>query len=81
MEMGSEQVAGVLRASGSRVRLVVARAADPAAPPLPHHKHPAHPAPLVPARYVLYAGRATCPVNTRTLEYLIAHACLGLFGI
>ncbi|CAH0727303.1 unnamed protein product, partial [Brenthis ino] len=31
MEMGSEQVAGVLRASGSRVRLVVARAADPAA--------------------------------------------------
>ncbi|XP_075973018.1 patj crumbs cell polarity complex component [Anticarsia gemmatalis] len=48
MEMGSEQVAGVLRASGSRVRLVVARAADPAAPP--HHTHPAHPAPLVPAR-------------------------------
>ncbi|CAB3240679.1 unnamed protein product [Arctia plantaginis] len=48
MEMGSEQVAGVLRASGSRVRLVVARAADPAAPPL--HNHSAHPAPLVPAR-------------------------------
>ncbi|KAJ8735567.1 hypothetical protein PYW07_007187 [Mythimna separata] len=43
MEMGSEQVAGVLRASGSRVRLVVARAADPAA-------QPPHPAPLVPAR-------------------------------
>lgn len=48
MEMGSEQVAGVLRASGSRVRLVVARAADPAAPSL--HNHSAHPAPLVPAR-------------------------------
>ncbi|XP_013191214.2 patj homolog [Amyelois transitella] len=30
MEMGSEQVAGVLRASGSRVRLVVARPVDPA---------------------------------------------------
>ncbi|XP_030033173.2 patj homolog [Manduca sexta] len=43
VEMGSEQVAGVLRASGSRVRLVVARAADPAA------AHPS-PAPLVPAR-------------------------------
>lgn len=49
MEMGSEQVAGVLRASGSRVRLVVARAADPAAPP---HAHHVHQAPLVPARYV-----------------------------
>lgn len=43
MEMGSEQVAGVLRASGSRVRLVVARAVDPAA------LH-ASPAPVVPAR-------------------------------
>ncbi|XP_059050919.1 patj homolog [Achroia grisella] len=43
MEMGSEQVAGVLRASGSRVRLVVARPVDPAAP---HHA----PAPVVPAR-------------------------------
>ncbi|XP_028156250.1 patj homolog [Ostrinia furnacalis] len=43
MEMGSEQVAGVLRASGSRVRLVVARAVDPAA------AH-ASPAPVVPAR-------------------------------
>ncbi|KAJ2947897.1 hypothetical protein O0L34_g9687 [Tuta absoluta] len=42
-EMGSEQVAGVLRASGSRVRLVVARCVDPAA------AH-ASPAPLVPAR-------------------------------
>ncbi|XP_063548505.1 patj homolog [Cydia strobilella] len=43
VEMGSEQVAGVLRASGSRVRLVVARAVDPAlAPPAA--------APLVPAR-------------------------------
>ncbi|XP_013134747.1 PREDICTED: patj homolog [Papilio polytes] len=31
VEMVSEQVAGVLRASGSRVRLVVARAVDPAA--------------------------------------------------
>ncbi|KPI94885.1 Multiple PDZ domain protein [Papilio xuthus] len=43
MEMGSEQVAGVLRASGSRVRLVVARAVDPAAvqPSI---------APIVPAR-------------------------------
>ncbi|XP_022822029.1 patj homolog [Spodoptera litura] len=51
MEMGSEQVAGVLRASGSRVRLVVARAADPAAPPLHSHAaHPGHSAPLVPAR-------------------------------
>ncbi|PZC79122.1 hypothetical protein B5X24_HaOG216811 [Helicoverpa armigera] len=49
MEMGSEQVAGVLRASGSRVRLVVARAADPAAPPV-HAAHAHHPAPLVPAR-------------------------------
>ncbi|XP_026731623.1 patj homolog [Trichoplusia ni] len=48
MEMGSEQVAGVLRASGSRVRLVVARAADPAAPPPPPRAAP--PAPLVPAR-------------------------------
>lgn len=45
MEMGSEQVAGVLRASGSRVRLVVARAVDPAA------AH-ASPAPVVPARLV-----------------------------
>lgn len=43
MEMGSEQVAGVLRASGSRVRLVVARGVDPAA------VH-ASPAPVVPAR-------------------------------
>ncbi|CAG4978650.1 unnamed protein product [Parnassius apollo] len=43
MEMGSEQVAGVLRASGSRVRLVVARAVDPAA------VH-ASIAPIVPAR-------------------------------
>ncbi|KAL4712635.1 hypothetical protein ACJJTC_007932 [Scirpophaga incertulas] len=43
MEMGSEQVAGVLRASGSRVRLVVARAADPAT------VQPST-APLVPAR-------------------------------
>ncbi|XP_068626985.1 patj homolog isoform X2 [Battus philenor] len=43
MEMGSEQVAGVLRASGSRVRLVVARAVDPAA------VH-ASIAPVVPAR-------------------------------
>ncbi|XP_026319386.1 patj homolog [Hyposmocoma kahamanoa] len=42
-EMGSEQVAGVLRASGSRVRLVVARAVDPAA------VH-ASLAPVVPAR-------------------------------
>ncbi|XP_047020891.1 patj homolog [Helicoverpa zea] len=49
MEMGSEQVAGVLRASGSRVRLVVARAADPAAPP-GHAAHAHRPAPLVPAR-------------------------------
>ncbi|XP_045771822.1 patj homolog [Maniola jurtina] len=43
MEMGSEQVAGVLRASGSRVRLVVARAVDPAA------VHASN-APVVPAR-------------------------------
>ncbi|RVE48543.1 hypothetical protein evm_006854 [Chilo suppressalis] len=43
MEMGSEQVAGVLRASGSRVRLVVARAADPAT------NQPST-APIVPAR-------------------------------
>ncbi|XP_045448392.1 patj homolog [Melitaea cinxia] len=43
MEMGSEQVAGVLRASGSRVRLVVARAVDPAA------AH-ASAAPVVPSR-------------------------------
>ncbi|CAH2242179.1 patj homolog [Pararge aegeria] len=43
MEMGSEQVAGVLRASGSRVRLVVARAVDPAA------VHASN-APIVPAR-------------------------------
>ncbi|CAF4792847.1 unnamed protein product [Pieris macdunnoughi] len=43
MEMGSEQVAGVLRASGSRVRLVVARGVDPAA------LHPST-APVVPAR-------------------------------
>ncbi|CAH0592471.1 unnamed protein product [Chrysodeixis includens] len=51
MEMGSEQVAGVLRASGSRVRLVVARAADPAAPPPPPRAATAAPpAPLVPAR-------------------------------
>lgn len=45
MEMGSEQVAGVLRASGSRVRLVVARAVDPAAAAV----H-ASPAPILPAR-------------------------------
>ncbi|KAI8438539.1 hypothetical protein MSG28_011012 [Choristoneura fumiferana] len=45
VEMGSEQVAGVLRASGSRVRLVVARAVDPAAA----HATPAL-APVVPAR-------------------------------
>ncbi|XP_049881391.1 patj homolog [Pectinophora gossypiella] len=44
-EMGSEQVAGVLRASGSRVRLVVARPVDPAAA----HAAPS-PAPVVPAR-------------------------------
>lgn len=43
LEMGSEQVAGVLRASGTRVRLVVARAADPAG----NHTSPA---PVVPAR-------------------------------
>ncbi|XP_047505688.1 patj homolog isoform X2 [Pieris napi] len=43
MEMGSEQVAGVLRASGSRVRLVVARGVDPAT------LHPST-APVVPAR-------------------------------
>lgn len=43
VEMGSEQVAGVLRASGSRVRLVVARAVDPTA------VQPS-PAPFVPAR-------------------------------
>lgn len=43
MEMGSEQVAGVLRASGSRVRLVVARSVDPAT------VHPS-PAPIVPHR-------------------------------
>ncbi|CAK1540022.1 unnamed protein product [Leptosia nina] len=43
MEMGSEQVAGVLRASGSRVRLVVARPVDPAS------LH-ASTAPVVPAR-------------------------------
>ncbi|CAG9796582.1 unnamed protein product [Diatraea saccharalis] len=43
IEMGSEQVAGVLRASGSRVRLVVARAADPAT------AQPSS-APIVPAR-------------------------------
>ncbi|XP_041975812.1 patj homolog [Aricia agestis] len=43
MEMGSEQVAGVLRASGSRVRLVVARAVDPAA------LHASN-APVIPAR-------------------------------
>ncbi|CAG4989796.1 unnamed protein product [Colias eurytheme] len=43
MEMGSEQVAGVLRASGSRVRLVVARAVDPTA------VHASN-APIVPAR-------------------------------
>nr|XP_026493684.1 patj homolog [Vanessa tameamea] len=54
VEMGSEQVAGVLRASGSRVRLVVARAVDPAAPlaaPLaaPAAAPPSH-APVVPAR-------------------------------
>lgn len=48
MEMGSEQVAGVLRASGSRVRLVVARATNPAATTL--HAHASHAAPLVPAR-------------------------------
>ncbi|XP_061385882.1 patj homolog isoform X1 [Danaus plexippus] len=46
MEMGSEQVAGVLRASGSRVRLVVARAVDPADPATLN----ASAAPLVPAR-------------------------------
>ncbi|XP_026758906.1 patj homolog [Galleria mellonella] len=49
MEMGSEQVAGVLRASGSRVRLVVARPVEPAAPPPPAQHHHA-PAPVVPAR-------------------------------
>ncbi|XP_048488663.1 patj homolog isoform X1 [Plutella xylostella] len=43
LSMGSERVAGVLRASGTRVRLVVARAVDPAA------AHAA-PAPIVPAR-------------------------------
>ncbi|KAM3967824.1 LOW QUALITY PROTEIN: patj crumbs cell polarity complex component [Aphomia sociella] len=49
MEMGSEQVAGVLRASGSRVRLVVARPADPAGPQPPGPPHHL-PAPVVPAR-------------------------------
>ncbi|XP_072937056.1 patj homolog [Epargyreus clarus] len=47
MEMGSEQVAGVLRASGSRVRLVVARAAEPAHLPAARS---ASAAPIVPAR-------------------------------
>ncbi|XP_047528926.1 patj homolog [Vanessa atalanta] len=50
VEMGSEQVAGVLRASGSRVRLVVARAVDPAAPPAAPAAAPASHAPVVPAR-------------------------------
>jgi hypothetical protein len=48
IEMGSEQVAGVLRASGSRVRLVVARAADPAG------AIQTSAAPLVPARYTSF---------------------------
>ncbi|GBP49329.1 Patj homolog [Eumeta japonica] len=43
LNMSSEQVAGVLRASGTRVRLVVARPVDPTA----HHSSPA---PIVPAR-------------------------------
>ncbi|KAG8185100.1 hypothetical protein JTE90_029710 [Oedothorax gibbosus] len=41
--MGSEQVAAVLRQSGARVRLVVARPVDPAGPPAPR-------APTVPTR-------------------------------
>ncbi|XP_053620496.1 patj homolog [Plodia interpunctella] len=61
MEMGSEQVAGVLRASGSRVRLVVARAVDPALPGAGGSAAPVVPARLLSDpegldRYLLDAG-------------------------
>lgn len=46
--MGSEQVATVLRQSGTHVRLVVARPADPTSP---EYKQISSCAPLVPTRY------------------------------